>query len=131
VFPLFLASMVVVTIGELIFAPSSTTLAANLAPETMRGRYMGVFGMATGLSFGMAPAVGGLINDNLGPRMVWQIMAVVALLSALGFLAIGRGVFRSAPRSVGSAPTMVTGAPHNPHPPVREEGGSSTEPSSE
>jgi MFS family permease len=110
-FSVFLVSMIIVTIGELIFAPASTAFAANLAPETMRGRYMGVFGMAMGLSFGIAPAVGGLISDNLGPVLVWQIMAAVALLSALGFLAIGRDVSRSMTHTGAAAPATATSPP--------------------
>jgi MFS family permease len=89
-FAMFLLSMVIVTIGELIFAPSSTTFAADVAPEAMRGRYMGVYGMSYGLTFGLAPAVGGIINDSLSPVAVWYSMTGVALLSAVSFLLIGR-----------------------------------------
>jgi len=89
-FVMFLVSMIILTIGELIFAPASVALVAELAPEEMRGRYMGVFGMSMGISFGMAPALGGFINDNLGPVFIWHIMAVVALLSAAFFYALGR-----------------------------------------
>jgi MFS family permease len=89
-FPTFLLSMVIVTVGELIFAPSSTAFVANVAPEAMRGRYMGVYGLTWGLSFGLGPVVGGLINDNLGPVYVWHIMLLVALVSAVAFLSLGR-----------------------------------------
>jgi MFS family permease len=91
-FPMFLLSMIVVTIGELIFAPSSTAFVADVAPETMRGRYMGVYGMSFGLSYGLAPAVGGMINDSLSPLLVWYSMAGVALLTAVSFLLIGKKV---------------------------------------
>jgi MFS family permease len=89
-FTMFLLSMIIVTIGELIFAPSSTAFAADVAPEAMRGRYMGVYGMSYGLTFGLAPAVGGIINDSVGPVAVWYSMTGVALLSAVSFLLIGR-----------------------------------------
>lgn len=89
-FPMFLLSMVIVTIGELIFAPSSTAFVASVAPETMRGRYMGVYGIAFGLAFGLGPVLGGLINDNLGPVYIWHVMAGVALASALAFLLAAR-----------------------------------------
>jgi MFS family permease len=88
-FPLFLLSMVIVTIGELIFAPSSTAFVAKVAPEAMRGRYMGVYGMTFGLAFGLGPVVGGVINDSVGPVFVWQIMAAVGLVSAVAFLLVG------------------------------------------
>jgi MFS family permease len=98
-FSMFLFSMIIVTIGELIFAPSSVAFVADLAPETMRGRYMGVFGMSFGLTFGVAPAVGGLINDHIGPVFIWRIMAVVALLSAVAFLTIGSRTARESDRT--------------------------------
>ncbi|MDH4208459.1 MAG: MFS transporter [Anaerolineae bacterium] len=98
-FSMFLFSMVIVTIGELIFAPSSVALVAELAPETMRGRYMGIFGMSFGLTFGVAPAIGGLINDHIGPVFVWRIMAIVALLSAVAFLTVGGRAARESART--------------------------------
>lgn len=113
-FPMFLLSMVIVTIGELIFAPSSTTFVANVAPEAMRGRYMGVYGMTWGLSFGLGPIAGGIINDNLGPSHVWQVMAVVGLLSAVAFLALGmKGAQekRLSPAASGPADAGVAGNP--------------------
>jgi MFS family permease len=121
-FSWFLLSMIIVTIGELIFAPSSTAFAANLAPEAMRGRYMGVFGMSVGLSFGMGPAVGGLISDNLGPASVWQITAVVALLSAFAFLAIGRAAGAVPTRAAPAVPATATSPLDNPGPVACEEG---------
>jgi MFS family permease len=91
-FATFLSSMVVLTIGELIFAPTSIAFVAKVAPETMRGRYMAVFGMTLGLSFGLGPIVGGVINDNLSPVLIWPIMAGLGLASAVAFLLIGRMV---------------------------------------
>ncbi len=108
-FATFLLSMVVLTIGELIFAPASIAFVARVAPETMRGRYMGVYGMTIGLSFGLGPIVGGMINDNLSPILIWPIMASVALASAVAFLLIGR---------IATAETGLAGAPVVPGPAV-------------
>jgi MFS family permease len=113
-FPMFLVSMVVVTIGELIFAPSSTAFVADVAPEAMRGRYMGVYGMTWGLAFGLGPIAGGLINDNLGPSYIWQVMAVIGLLSAVAFVSLGkRGASgeRLSPAASGAADANVVGNP--------------------
>lgn len=89
-FGTFLLSMVIVTIGELIFAPASTAFVANVAPEDMRGRYMGVYGMTWGLSFGLGPVAGGMINDRLSPILIWPVMAAIGLVSAVAFLLIGK-----------------------------------------
>jgi MFS family permease len=115
-FSMFLLSMVIVTIGELIFAPSSTTYAADVAPETMRGRYMGVYGMSFGLSFGLAPAVGGMINDRLGPVVVWYSMAGVALLTAVAFLMLGRLTMGGRRSKEGIISTMESEAPASTRP---------------
>ena len=114
-FFMFLLSMIIVTIGELIFAPSSTTFVADVAPEAMRGRYMGVFGMSLGLSFGLAPIAGGIINDGIGPVFIWVIMAAVALLSAVSFLLIGRGVIDRKLPSESVAPMLEVPAAENAH----------------
>jgi MFS family permease len=112
-FSMFLLSMVVVTIGELIFAPSSVAFVADLAPETMRGRYMGIFGMCFGLAFGVAPAIGGLINDHMGPVYIWRIMALVALFSGLAFLTIGGRTARESATSKPVSGSTMTVPPAN------------------
>ncbi len=115
-FSMFLLSMIVVTIGELIFAPSSTAFVADVAPETMRGRYMGVYGMSFGLSFGLAPAVGGMINDSFSPILVWYSMAGVALLTAVLFLLIGKQLGTEKPPAEPVACAVaVTDAAESPH----------------
>jgi MFS family permease len=115
-FAMFLISMVIVTIGELIFFPACVSFVADLAPESMRGRYMGVFGMSLGMSFGVAPVLGGYINDNLGPVFIWRIMAVVAFLSAMSFPAIGRRSVREEARLETATQAFETAPASNPHP---------------
>ncbi len=86
----FWGSMVVVTVGELMLAPTGSTVAANLAPADMRGRYMGLYGLTWGASFGIAPVIGGYLNDNLAPAAIWVFGLVVGLGAAAGFLLLGR-----------------------------------------
>ena len=82
VFPHFAISMAVMTIGELIVAPTSTSLASGLAPMSMRGRYMSVFSLGWGISHGLGPVVGGLLNDLIAPVAIWYGGMVWGLLSA-------------------------------------------------
>ena len=82
----FWLSMVVVTVGELILIPTSTTYAANLAPAEMRGRYMSVYGLTWGLATGIGPVVGGMLNDTLGPKAIWYGGFLVGLASMVSFL---------------------------------------------
>jgi MFS family permease len=89
-FGAFWLSMVILTEGELIMVPTSTTLTANLAPPEMRGRYMGLYGLIWTISVGLGPVLGGLLNDRLAPVAMWYGACLLALVAALMFLALGR-----------------------------------------
>lgn len=89
-FWLFLLSMVVLTIGELIWAPTSIALVAKVAPIDMRGRYMGVYGIVIGISWGLGPIASGLFYDNVAPVSVWYLAAIQATVCTFAFILIGR-----------------------------------------
>jgi MFS family permease len=61
--------MVIFTLGELILIPASTTYAANLAPQDMRGRYMSTFFLSWGVAAGIGPIVGGISMIMLVHRL--------------------------------------------------------------
>ncbi len=82
----FWTSMVVMTIGELIMVPTSSTFVANLAPADMRGRYMSVYGLTWSIAHGVGPVLGGLLNDAIGPRAIWYGGGLIGMLSAVLFL---------------------------------------------
>jgi predicted MFS family arabinose efflux permease len=86
----FALSMVVMTIGELIVAPTSTALVANMAPPAMRARYMGIYALAFTFGTGIGPLFGGILSDAFAPNAIWFAGALVALISAPGFLLLGR-----------------------------------------
>lgn len=91
-FPTFWASMVVLTIGEMIMIPTSTALTANLAPVDMRGRYMSIYGLTRGIGFGVGPVIGGFLNDNLAPVAIWYGGLALGLVAALGFVLLARAL---------------------------------------
>ena len=78
--------MVVMTIGELILVPTASTYAANLAPADKRGRYMSIFGLSWRIAIGTGPILGGVLNDNLGPKAIWVGGGLIGLLSVVTFL---------------------------------------------
>ena len=86
----FALSMVIVTTGELILVPTTTTLVANLAPATMRGRYMSIYSLTMGVGQGIGPVMGGFLNDNIAPAAIWYGTMVLGLLSALVFFSLIR-----------------------------------------
>jgi MFS family permease len=84
----FWTCMIILTIGELIIVPTSSTYVANIAPADMRGRYMSIYGLTWSFGSGVGPILGGLLNDNLGPRFIWVGGMTVGLLSTLALLTI-------------------------------------------
>jgi len=83
---MFALAIVVITIGEMIVVPTSQTLAANFAPEEMRGRYMAVFGLLWMIPATIGPGAAGYILDNYNPNLLWYIGGVLCMVSVFGYL---------------------------------------------
>jgi MFS family permease len=91
-YSMFLGAMVIITIGEMIVAPIAQTLVAQLAPETMRGRYMAVFGYTFTFASMVGPLLAGLVFDYLDPSILWYIAGVVGVFAILIYLLLhGKG----------------------------------------
>jgi MFS family permease len=86
--PLFLLAVIIITIGEMLFFPTSQVLAANFAPEDMRGRYMAVFGLVWAIPATVGPGAAGLILDNYNPNLLWYVGGALCTIAALGFYAL-------------------------------------------
>jgi MFS family permease len=86
----FWVCMAVMTLGELILVPTSSTYAANLAPADKRGRYMSIYGLSWPVGSGVGPVFGGLMNDNFGPQAIWYGGLAGGLVSVLLFIVMGR-----------------------------------------
>jgi len=85
-FTLLAGSMLVLTLGEMIYRPASEAVAAQLSPEDSRGRYMAVFGWSSTLGRTMGPiAVGGLLMI-LPNIVVWSILTAGILATSSGML---------------------------------------------
>jgi len=104
---LFLVAMVIITIGEMIVAPISQALVAQLAPEDMRGRYMAIFGFSWVIPSTIGPLLAGLIMDNTDPRWVWYAAGLVGLIAAVWFVLLQRRVQHRAGRSAEGSVSAV------------------------
>jgi len=83
-----LGIMVVITLGEMLFAPTSSAVVADLAPPARRGRYMGAFGLAESFGWSAGPFLGGILLDLFpeDPRSMWGIISSLSLVAAVGFI---------------------------------------------
>ncbi|HSF83444.1 MAG TPA: MFS transporter [Anaerolineales bacterium] len=80
-YSLFLAAMVVITIGEMMVSPVGQAIVARLAPEDMRGRYMAVFGFSWLIPIAIGPFLAGMVMDNWNPDWVWYLAGTIGLLA--------------------------------------------------
>lgn len=104
---LFALNIVIITIGEMIIMPTSQALAANFAPDTMRGRYMAIFGLSWAIPSTIGPGAAGYILDNYYPNLLWFIGGALCGLSALAYYALH---FRIGQRTQ-FAPALKEGQP--------------------
>lgn len=82
----FAAAIVIITIGEMIIAPTGQAFTARLAPEDMRGRYMAMFAFSWAFPFAIGPLAAGLITDNINFYWVWYAAGLAGLVCAIGYL---------------------------------------------
>jgi predicted MFS family arabinose efflux permease len=84
----FVLAVIIITIGEMIFFPTSSTLTANFAPPDMRGRYMAAAHLVWAIPATIGPGAAGIILDGFTPELLWYIGAALCAFSALGFYAL-------------------------------------------
>ena len=82
----FWIAMVVMSLGELVLVPTSSSYASILAPADKRGRYMGLYGLTWSVAVAIGPVFGGLLNDHISPQAIWIGGLLVGMVGAAGFL---------------------------------------------
>ncbi|MFN2112992.1 MAG: MDR family MFS transporter [Anaerolineales bacterium] len=82
VYWLFILAMVIITLGEMLTAPTGQAVVANIAPIDMRGRYMAVFGFSWTIPNAVGPLMAGVVMDNYNPNWVWYGAGIFMLVSA-------------------------------------------------
>jgi len=75
-------TVLVWTLGEIVYAPVASAYVGDIAPEHLRGRYQGAWGLTWGLAFVFAPALGAAIFA-WSPDGLWLACGLLGLLAAL------------------------------------------------
>src|SRR5438270_4459328 len=75
--------ILVFVVGEMLWVPTSQTIVAGLAPEDVRGAYMGAFGSMAAIGFALAPFLGLQIRATYGDAAVWAAVAALSLVAAV------------------------------------------------
>ena len=105
VYPLFLLAMVVITLGEMLTAPTGQAIVARFAPEQMRGRYMALMGFSWMIPSAVGPLGAGLIMDGGDPRWVWYLSFILGGVAVVGFTKL----YLMTARKKQTAPTAPAG----------------------
>jgi MFS family permease len=76
------------TIGEILMAPLTPAIVADLSPPLLRGSYQGAFQITFGAAGALAPVVGGFLLERFGSAVLWGGCAGAGVVCAAGFLVV-------------------------------------------
>ncbi len=90
--------MAIITFAEMVWSPASSTMQANLSPESMRGRYFGFNGLMGNIGWAVGPLFGGILKDSMGGDvpLMWAIVGSMFILCMAGFVGLDRMVSKRA-----------------------------------
>ena len=78
-----LAMVVVWTFGEMMLFPAMAAHLGEIAPESLRGTYMGAYSMSLSIALTLGPWLGTQLLATAGPVGVWSVMFALGALAAL------------------------------------------------
>jgi predicted MFS family arabinose efflux permease len=88
---MFAVVILVFVIGEMLWVPTSQAIVARLAPEDVRGAYMGAFGSTAAFGFALGPFIGLQLRGAYGDGAAWYFFAAVSIAAAATGAAAVRG----------------------------------------
>jgi predicted MFS family arabinose efflux permease len=81
--PVFAFVIFVFVVGEMLWVPTSQAIVAGLAPEDIRGAYMGAFGSTAAFGFALGPFIGLQLRAAAGDGGMWAFFAAVSVAAAI------------------------------------------------
>ena len=105
----FAIVITIFVIGEMLWVPTSQAIAAGLAPEDIRGAYMGAFGATGGVGFALGPVVAFGLQDRAGEGAGWVFFAAISVVAAITGAAAVRVGAGAAPRRAAALGRRMTG----------------------
>jgi predicted MFS family arabinose efflux permease len=80
--PSLAVTVVIWTFGEMFFFPASAAYATDIAPDSRRGEYSGLYTMTFSLAFALGPWAGTAVMQHAGARVLWGSTFVLGLVAA-------------------------------------------------
>jgi predicted MFS family arabinose efflux permease len=91
---MFAFVILVFVLGEMLWVPTSQGIVAGLAPEDVRGAYMGAFSTTAAVAFALGPFTGLQVRDAFGDGAMWSVFAIISVAAAVTGAAACRYVWR-------------------------------------
>jgi MFS family permease len=79
--PLLVVLLLIFVLGEMLWAPLSQGLIARIAPDDMRGAYLGAGGAMWPAAFALGPLMGLQVRSAFGDTAMWVAVAITGALS--------------------------------------------------
>jgi MFS family permease len=79
--PLFVTTIVLFTLGEMVASPISGAYVADMAPADRRGLYMGTWGLTWSLAFVFGPWLGMMLFSS-SPTALWVACGLLGVIAA-------------------------------------------------
>jgi MFS family permease len=95
--PSLALTVVVWTFGEMLFFPASAAYATDIAPESRRGEYSGLYTMVFSIAFAIGPWAGTVVFERLGARVLWGLTFLLGAAAAAMFLRLPEPAHHAVP----------------------------------
>lgn len=82
--------IVLITFGEMLSMPFSSTYTADIAPVSRRGQYMGLLSMSWAVAFIIAPSLGLFWAETYGFSALWWLVGVLAIVAGGGIWLVSK-----------------------------------------
>ena len=103
--PIYLCTcMILYTLAEIIYGPTSSALAAAIAPIGMQGRYLAIFQLSLASAATVTPALAGSLLAT-SPQGLWLLLALLMVGAAALIVLLERGLPQAALRTAKGATT--------------------------
>jgi MFS family permease len=94
--PLLILMLLLFVLGEMLWAPPAQGLIARMAPDEMRGAYLGASGAMWPAAFALGPLIGLQVRSALGDTAMWVAIGLIGLVAILLYAIATTIVGRSA-----------------------------------
>jgi predicted MFS family arabinose efflux permease len=81
--PAIVVVLLLFVVGEMLWVPTSQAIAVRLAPEALRGAYMGAYSTSASVAWMLGPLSALALRHAYGNDAVWIFFAAVSVVAGL------------------------------------------------